>query len=278
MRRPHREIEFEVPSPPVDLTAGEYYRREVKDTKHGRVTTERRREGDVMVINTQKAIMVDGPLGEEQHESNKTIRLPAIIDFKVLLDAVAVEEDCHTSPPWDDCDGWEHDLEDYNADRFNGNLDAFKKTRGYLSIDRSRYKYERVVVTDESFCGDSRANRFEYFRRKGAAKQVAHELVAAQDRGYIDQIVEWYGHYQEVGVSLEIEIGGKTYESSCHGFEEEYGRDEGRTEVASAVIYDLAKDGFTVVGYDRHVQYDANRTWHKKEQLRRNLHLFDWTA
>lgn len=274
--RLHRDIDFKVPPPPVDPVAGAYHHREVKDTKHGRTIIERQRDGNTMVITITKNVTFEGRLGEEHHESTKTIRMPALIDFQMLLNAVEVEDDDHTEMPWESGDGWEHAIEELESDSFGGSSDDFKKTRGYLP-HRGRYKYERVVVTDESYCGDSRKARFEYFHRRGASKQVAREMVAKQDRAYIDQLVEWYDHYQEVYVKLEIEIGGKTYEDSCGGFDEEYGRNEARREIASNVIYALEKDGYTVVGYDRHAEYNKNRTWHKKEQLRRNLHLFDWT-
>lgn len=268
--RCHRDIDFKVPPPLVDPVAGAYHHREVTDTKHGRTIIDRRRDGNMMIIQITKNVTVDGPLGEEQHESEKTIRMPALIDFQMLLDSVEVEDNDHTKMPWDSGDGWEHVLEGLESDSFGGSVNDFKKTRGYLP------KYERVVVTDDSFCGDSRKSRFEYFRRKGASKQVAREMVAKQDQAYIDQLVLWYGHYQEVYVKLKIEIGGKTYEDSCGGFDEDYGRNEARREIASNVVYALEKDGYTIIGYDRHAEYNKNRTWHKKEQLRRNLHLFDW--
>lgn len=275
--RAHREIEFKLPPPPVDPVAAAYSSREVKDTKSGRTIIERRREGNELVINIQRDETVEGLLGEEHHQVTKEIRLPAVIDFQILLDATEAEDDDHTEMPWESGDGWEHNLEEYTSDSFGGSLDDFKKTRGYLP-HRGRYKYERVVVTDESFCGDTRENRFDYFRNRGASKQVAREMVAQQDREYIDQLLEWYEHYQEVYVRVEVTIGGKTYEESCGGFDEEYGHTEAKTEIASNLIYALEKDGFTVVGYDRHVKYNENRTWHKKEQLRRNLHLFDWKS
>lgn len=271
--RQHRVIDFDVPPVQTPSTGAAYASREVKENSNGVTITERRREGDVMVINVQSTITVNGPLGPEEHQSVKTMRLPAVIDFQVLLDAVKVEEDDHTELPWHSMDGWEHQLEAYLSDSFTGDLAAFKRTRGFVP---SHYAYGRVVVTDESFCGDTRKNRFTYYHNKGASKQVARELVASEDRRYVAQIVKWYAHYREVYVSVEIKIGGRVYEESCGGYDEDYGQAGARTEIAGNLIYSLEKDGYTIVGYDRFAEYNKNRNQHKKDQLERNLHMFDW--
>jgi hypothetical protein len=278
--RPYRNIDLpDLPTPPV-IPSDEYHTRTVKHTDSGTTTVERRRDGAVMIIHTTKDLRFLGAHGEEEHVSTETLKIPAIIQFDWLLDRVEVEPDDDAGMPWDNCDGWEHQLESLSEYfHFSCGLEDFKKTRGYIHNRGGRC--ERVVVTDESYCGDTVQSRINYLRLRGASKQVAREKVAANDRQYIDQLVEWYNNgYACVTVALEVDIGGTIYEDTCGGFEADY-EDEAKLEIARNVAAELANDGYIVTGFTPdhgECAYLANRKAAKLQRLKHNLTMFDWDA
>ena len=52
--------------------------------------------------------------------------------------------------------------------------------------------------------------------------------------------------------------------------------DEAKKEIAGHIASAMADDGYTIVDApDNQAAYKANRLWHRKDQFRRNLHMFD---
>jgi len=266
-------------SPQGDGTGQDYYHKETISLHNGTSVVERFREADIMVICEETCVLNKSPFGTIKLLNKVEHRIPAVISFDTILSLVTIEPDDDVPMPWDDCDGWEHDVEPYARfvdDRLNGHgtkhtLIDFKNTRGYFCSSNGSAK--RVVVTDDSFCGESENTRIQYLQNKGASKQVAREVIAYENRRYIDQIVEWRIHgYPCIYVSCEFSLGGKTYEASCNGFEEEY-EDVAKEEIASNIAWYLKRDGYTVIGYDRDAEYKSNRQ-SKIDRLRANLNMF----
>lgn len=275
--------------PVVHEEAGpaENYRiKEHRELVNGTRIYERYRDGDKMIISIEDCITVEGPLGDEEVISRRLVRVPGVIKFEDILRLVKVEPDDDCGMPWDDQDGWKHELQPieefedawmsrYENVEYADVVRAFHDTQGYCSSSRGDRK--RVMVTDDSYCGESRASRIAYLRSKGASKQVAREVIAYEDRRYIAQIVAWRNDgYPCVYVTCEFEIGEEdTYEDSCGGFEEDYA-DEAKKEIAGHIASAMADDGYTIVDApDNQAAYKANRLWHRKDQFRRNLHMFD---
>lgn len=251
-----------------------YYDKKVVVSSTGTVITERFRENDYIVVRVQQELHEAGDHGSEYVSSFYERRIPAKIDFNWLLRHTVTEPDDDVGMPWDDQDGWEHKLIDF--DSFRGSLDDLRKTRGYLNPHK--HGYTCVRVTDESFCGDSRQARIDRLRNKGASKQVAREAVAAQDRRYIDQIVEWYTDgYQCVCVSLDVIAAGQCYYACCGGFELE-ARDDAKEEIAGEVASQLESDGFIVVGspfQKAATTYAEIQRKYAVERCRRNINMFN---
>ena len=267
MSRNLRSIQLDMPEQAAEVNE-DFYSKESHETKHGTVTTERWADGDYFHVReiTDEAIPCD--YGYEVVHSVVDRMRPRKISFKTLCKDPTIEPDDMMGPVWQEHDGWEHELED---DRyFEGPEDAFPCRRGYV-----RDHQKVIIVTDESFCGDSEKSRFNYFHRQGASKQVARELVAQQNQDYIDYLVKCYNEGCEWWwVRLEVEVDGNTYEESCGGIDDyEYARTEMVEELAGNIAYQLEKEGYIITQQpDRRESYlKARRETHK-----RRLNMFNW--
>lgn len=269
MSRHLRSIQLDLPVSPVEDDGDDaFYSRNTHETKHGSVTTERWRDGDQFHtrVVTDEAIPCD--YGHEVRHVVEDFCRPAKIKFSWICEQAVVEPDEDFGPVWKECDGYEHDLEE---DRhFDGPEDSFPCRRGYV-----RGLGKVITVGDNAFCGDSHADRYERFRKQGASKQVAREMVAQQDRDYIDYLLKQYLEGNDAWwVRIEFELEGETYEDSCGGcYGEEYARGEFVHEIAGNIAHSLKKDGWIIVGEpDSRAAYLENR----RHVHRQRLNMFNW--
>ena len=250
--------------------------REIKLSSGGFITEERWREGDELVITRTKETTRVLGFGQERISSVKTIRLPAIVPYSLIIKHAQVRTDDDAVPPYVEDDGWEHDLQQLKD--FAGTYENFRKARGYLCGDGRGRDPERVVVTDNSYCQESRSDRIKHLRQLGASKQVAAERVASDDRAYIDQIVEWRKDgYDCWWVQIEITIGGKLYEANVGGVDDyDYATEEVVADMGCEITHQLKKDGFDVNDDVERTAYQAAMLASKKQRLKYNLNMFNW--
>ena len=157
---------------------------------------------------------------------------PAVVDFREILDSVEVRPDEWADPPWETCDGLEH----------------------------TRDGEEITIPWDESL--------EQYYRQRGASKQVAKQLTArsmAKRRKYLASI--YANGYEALGVSCDFQ---RFRDSVCGVEGYEYARGELSEEVALNVASEMQSAGFDVVNL-------PNRCPNRRETYRRNVHLFDWS-
>jgi hypothetical protein len=165
---------------------------------------------------------------------------PATIDYADILEATeVVAEEGEYQTPWDQCDGYAHT---YGAtDQFDGNADC-RAMRGFCWTDRQRVVIQLAPGEDYGI--------YDSLRKAGASKQVAREAVAAARRQTLDQLVEWYENgWNWYGVRCHVTILGEEFEDSVWGIDNaDYAEKEVIPEVASEMVGQLEKAGYTVVG------------------------------
>lgn len=226
-----------------------------------KVRTRVRRVGDRMVYTTVRSV-------------------PAVVDYADVRAAAKVEvDDHHNDPPWEDCDGYEHE-----AIR-EGRLDDMCHTtsreepvkrsrlvpaaRDDDAFDGDGWEWEdywdtkTVYATVEHYNPDDVVRIGHYDRRlitvdpsvpekvwgmtrlPGESKQVAAERLAVALRQTIDQLKKWY----EDGWTyycVSCDFNGEE-DSLCGIDDEEYAEREVVPDVVSNVVYALEKKGYTVI-------------------------------
>lgn len=147
------------------------------------------------------------------------------VDYRDILAATRLEGDCDYNPF--DCDGLEHDL-------VTANDDGMRDGNAYVYHNR-RHRF--IVLSDTT-------STFDYFRARGASRQVAFEKQAETNRAIIAQIKKYLtGDYAAYGIICEYE----GYRDSCWGFEgDDSYLESSRHEIAGQVVYQMEKDGYTV--------------------------------
>lgn len=153
-----------------------------------------------------------------------------LIDWQDILDACEIVPDEHCDAPWDQCDGWDHELGDY-----------YEGASGRVWNNIYSRKAERVILTKPESWGN-----FEHFREQGASKQVAAELTARIQHEAREQIATWHNEgWQYFGVRCDMH--GE--HASLWGIDsEEYARNEVVSEIASEMAHNLEKAGYFVAG------------------------------
>lgn len=185
-------------------------------------------------------------------------------------------DDCCMGAPWEECDGWEHDV--VRADRFdNYGLADVSEMQGYAYFEGER---ARVVIT---VTDDTVINGWGHTRPSGCSKQVWREHVARVKRDAIKQLVKWYEEgwtYYTAYAKIEDEelgIDEEDYAEYCGGIDDEdYAEEMARDELVGQLVHNVQKAGYTVINVpaespDREAAYRQNRLDAKRRQIRYNL-------
>ncbi len=177
---------------------------------------------------------------------------PAIIAWEGVLDAVHVDIDEHYhESPWDSCDGYDHRLINLHGLEKDG-FSAFIQNGRWMGVE---------IARDQ--------NLYDWYRRRGASKGVADQLVRWSMRKRTEQIVEWYRDgwkwWQVTG-----ELHG-CY-AAVGGVDDYDYAEECRSEIAHELACELEKLGYEVSGRPDLKQDNRN---HRREHYRSNINLFN---
>jgi len=194
---------------------------------------------------------------------------PATIAFDDLLAATKVVYDQYESmTPWEHCDGFEHTATPER--RFRDEADA-RAMQGSVYCDGHR---ERLVV---ELPAKADYGIFDYARRNGASRQVAAEMVAAERRRTLAQLVDWYGNgWEWYGVRCRFETLGDEYSDSLWGIDDAGYAETLKEEIALNVAAQLEEAGYTVTGKPEHRQTYSRAD--KQARIVRNLAAQNWAA
>jgi len=194
---------------------------------------------------------------------------PATIAFADLLAATEVVYDQYESmTPWEHCDGFEHTATPER--RFRDEANA-REMQGSVYCDGHR---ERLVIelSDKEDYGI-----YQYARENGASRQVAAEMVAAERRRTLAQLVKWYDQgWEWYGVRCRFDALGGEYNDSLWGIDDADYAETLKEEIALNVATQLEEAGYTVTG-----KPEQRQTWtraDKQARLNRNLAMQNWAA
>lgn len=200
-------------------------------------------------------------ISEHQHRDGDTMVLvtvesrPAVIDYADIREAVQVTPDEGMSDtPWENCDGYDHELRLPKNDC---------ETDSEACIHHEG-KYRIFSVPFD-------ANLFNWFRQKGASRQVAREAVARSRQQTIEQLKKWYRDGWEWWAVSCDHLDESA--SVCGVDDYDYAVGDCADEIASEVAHNLEKKGYTVTNQpDRNAGYLENR----RGCLRHNLLIGTW--
>ncbi len=230
------------------------------------------REGDVLCIERQVTSEIPGRYGVEVRHEHSLRRVPACVDFKDIQESTTFEVDeAYSDRPWDYGGGFEH--REIEIDWYVGHKalrEGSRKPRGFYHGQRER----GLLVLEDSVEQDC----YSYHRDRGAAKQVARELMAIQCRRTLDQLVEWYadGWWWYVAT---CEFEG--YEDSLCGFLSMDDEQYACQEVASTIARMMKDDGYTILNWscieDECVDSSYHASVEYRKCLRQNLNEQNWS-
>lgn len=190
---------------------------------------------------------------------------PKQIDFADILAACRIEDDDYHAAPWETCDGYEHEATP--ASRIPDEADA-SSMQGYAYHDRCRW----VITVDDA---DVKSwGNFDHYRKQGASRQVAAEMVAAVKAQTIAQLVKWYengwNYYCVVCEFYDVF-------DSLGGIDDyDYAQNECREDVAMNVAHELEAAGHIVVNKPTRAVHRGYTLEGFKEHLTRNLASQSW--
>lgn len=260
MTRNRRSLMLE-PTPFTPDPNAAYHVRKTKQVNDNVTqTVERKRVGDRMLIS----------------ETN-TSDIPAEIPWRDIVAGARIEPDDVHPPPWDDDDGWSHEVDTDICDLYK----SINQARGYVP-NRNYGNGQRSLlrITDKSYGGDSVENRVLYLRNRGASKQVAREVVARDNQQYINQLTDWYENgWNYWYVTVSFIVGGKIYDDSLGGIDDhDYATEDIVPELCGQIAYALEQDGFTVTGKPGETEEEKKqyKLAIKRAQLCRHLNMFNW--
>jgi len=197
---------------------------------------------------------------------------PAIVNFDTILDATEVVYDNHyTEAPWDNCDGYDHEVETAPHCSYSASpLRDAAEMRGYCFRHGN---LEHVVIT----LSDDDHGIFNRQRSMGATRQVAREAVAADRRRTLDQLVEWYSNgWEWYGVRCDFSLLGQDFGASVWGIDDNnYAINVVVPEIADEVADQLEKADFTVTGRPEREPYSSRES--KQSGIRHNLNMQNWS-
>jgi hypothetical protein len=193
---------------------------------------------------------------------------PAVIGFDAILAAVKVVEDQYeTMTPWEHCDGFEHTAKP--AHRLDA-ADA-RAMQGYCRTFDHGERYVIQLRAGEDY------GLYKYARERGASRQVAAEMVAAERRRTIRQLVKWYEDgWEWFGVRCRFAVLNDEFEDSLWGIDDAEYAESLKEELALNVAAQLEKAGYTVTSKPE--RRPAQGREEKRQSLRRRLAAQNWAA
>jgi hypothetical protein len=197
---------------------------------------------------------------------------PATIAFDEILEATEVVADEYESMTlWEHCDGFEHVATPER--RFRGEADT-REMQGSVYCDGHRERLVIELPREEDY------GIYQHAREHGASRQVAAEMVAAERRRTLAQLVKWYGDgWEWFGVKCDFEVLGDEYHDSIWGVDDAEYAETLKEEIALEVAGQLEEAGYTVTGKpDRQTANRGHRREEKQNRLTRNLSAQNWAA
>lgn len=169
-----------------------------------------------------------------------------------------VPDDDMTETPWDNCDGFDHEVTDIRD--IDENRESLQKRRGFTW---SRERRNSVVISMERD-----KSGYNFYRQQGASRQVASEMVALARRKRIEQVCRWYSQgWEWWGVRGEL----KGCVASVWGIDDyDYANTEMCEEIAVELAGQLEDAGYVVT--DKPEPKPQDKTW----RYRWNKTLFSW--
>jgi len=196
--------------------------------------------------------MVVVEVSERDGDISITTRIEsAIVLWSTLMARVEIILDEYENrTPWDDCDGYEHDLIEYDKDLHENSPHWFRQERGPRKV---------VVVTRET------ARDWGAYGRHGGVTRHEAYLRGEQSRlRAIRQLRDWYAdgwswHTAKLEYQgYESRVGG-WLGNYCHHLDTET-TEEARDTVAAEVASAMDDDGYEIIGRP---SYDA-RACHRR--------------
>jgi len=194
---------------------------------------------------------------------------PAIVSFEEILEATEVVHDEYENmTPWEHCDGFEHTATSERRFREEANARAMQGSV-YCDGHRERLVIELPDEEDYGIC--------QYARGNGASRQVAAEMVAAERRRTLAQLVKWYDSgWEWYGVRCRFKVLGDEYNDSLWGIDDAEYAETLKEEIALNMAAQLEEAGYTVTGKPEHRQTYTRAD--KQARLSRNLAAQNWVA
>ena len=187
-----------------------------------------------------------------------TVVQPRNVAFSDILDSVAVETDVAMDGehPWNCCEGYQHEVIPENKWSYH---EGMRDSRASVWFCRGTHYID--VEPDGGL--------YEWYRTRGASKQVAAEMVALDVRRRVDVLVGWYRDgWEWWRVSGEF-LG---YSDSVGGVDDyEYASTFWRSEVALNIAWKMQKDGYLISGMEK-TQRDEKASLRYPD----GLSLFSW--
>lgn len=195
---------------------------------------------------------------------------PRTIDFNDILAAVVVDNDNDADAPWEDCDGWEHEI--VRGDKIE-HRDELEHSRGRVFWDRE-YCVIRVDL-------DTVKKRWmgAYSPLSGETRQAYEERIAKVRRSAVKQLVDWYAHGWTVlwvhcdFLDAYASVGGVYADD-----EDDAHVKETKTEIASEVAAELKDRGFEISNAP---EKPAPGAWNKlcmQQRIARNMGFDSYEA
>ncbi len=181
------------------------------------------------------------------------------VEFQNILDAAEITRDDDANP-FEDDEFYGHELKDGNSAQSDARARIFTGREGY-----------RLIAP----C-DPDAGNFACYRKAGASKQVAREMVAVQTARQIDAIKKVYEDGPDYWF---ISIDFKGEHQSLGAIDgEEYARGECLEEVALEVVAQLESEGYTVNGVPLKLYPSIALKEQRANCIKTNRNAQNWTG
>jgi hypothetical protein len=183
----------------------------------------------------------------------------AVVSWSDILEATKIVDDEDMGAPWEEHDGWEHNLVEIEHD-------DERKAVGVVFTER---KAKRVVLDKPESWGN-----FAYFRALGASKQVAAELTAKIHHDAKETIARWHNYgCHWFGVWCRMEIGQVQVNESLWGIQTENDSADDpylqivREDIARQAVDELERQGLFVIGVPEVTEGESYRDAHLRRLL-----------